>query len=74
MKDGVCPMCKSTEVYTADYTFRAYGQILQLTLPAGATEFTPYVCTNCGFTAMYADEGADLAKVRKAKDWKKVTK
>jgi len=37
MKDGVCPMCKSTEVYTNDdSTFRASGQIVKLEIPSGS--------------------------------------
>lgn len=73
MKDGVCPMCRFPEIYTTDSTFRAAGQIVRLAMPSGEKEFRPYVCTNCGFTAMYIDEAADLAAVRKDKDWKKVT-
>ena len=70
MKDGHCPMCKSTEIYTSDQiTFRASGQIVRLE----ATEFSPYVCTNCGFVAMYADDLDFLAALRKAKEWKKVS-
>jgi hypothetical protein len=75
MKDGVCPMCKSTDVYTSDeILFRAYGQIVKLGVPSGEMELSPYVCANCGFAAMFGDDMDKVAEVRKAKEWKKVKK
>jgi len=70
MKDGHCPMCKSTEIYTSDeITFRSSGQILRLE----DKELSPYVCANCGFAALYATDADYLAGLRKAKEWKKVS-
>ena len=70
MKDGHCPMCQSTEIYTSDeITFRASGQIVRLE----TMEFKPYVCINCGFASLYADDTDELAKLTKAKEWKKVS-
>ena len=68
MKDGHCPMCKSTEVYAslAD-NFRAGPNLVDVT---DELTFVPYLCRSCGFTAMYVDDLDDLADL--SEDWKRV--
>ena len=78
MKNGHCPMCNSEQVYKNESVlFRAHGGILELEDDDGEDplhfNFTPYICLDCGFTALYADYPDNLSVVRKAKDWKKVS-
>jgi predicted nucleic-acid-binding Zn-ribbon protein len=77
MKDGHCPMCKSTEIYkNGTLSFRASGQSLELENEDGddklGFEFAPYICLNCGFAALYVDFPDDLSVLRKTKGWEKV--
>ena len=76
MKDGKCPMCNSTEVYANhSVNFRASGQIVDLEDEGGEDEleatFIPYICKNCGFTAMYVEDMDDIKGLPKIKGWKK---
>ncbi len=79
MKNGKCPMGNATEVYAnVSVLFRASGQIVDIedddgndVLEAG---LIPYICTNCGFTAMYLEDMEDIKDLPKKKGWKKVIK
>lgn len=61
MKDGICPMCKSNEVYMTENknNLRA-GSLEGLTFSTGEGRdrvyyhFDTYVCLNCGYTALFA--------------------
>lgn len=72
MKNGICPMCQSTEVYVnATHTWG-----LMLEGPRGRSDIagancSAYVCKNCGFTALYTNSiiGGDLSEDL---GWKKV--
>ena len=79
MKDGKCPVCNSTEVYTSGkYTFRAGGQVLELSVWVGNNvthiQFQPYLCKNCGHTELIANWPADLSVLDKDQEWEKVVK
>ncbi len=62
MKDGICPMCKSNEVYmTENRKNLDVGDAAGLSFSAGEGRspdvnyhFDTYVCLNCGYTAMFA--------------------
>lgn len=76
MKDGHCRMCGSTEVYTNDAVcFLSSNAPLYLKNELGSvvpqTPFVAYLCTNCGYTALYAKELAVLKELPQAKGWKK---
>jgi len=77
MKNGKCPMCNSTDVYANQtVNFRASGQIVDLEDDDGndelGTEFVPYICMNCGFTALYVEDLDDVKDLPKMKGWKRV--
>jgi predicted nucleic-acid-binding Zn-ribbon protein len=81
MKDGHCPMCKSSEVYSNPY-IRFYGSNTRVYLMAEdrntkadvQAHFTPYICMGCGFTAMYVNDMNDIKDLPKLEGWKKVAK
>ncbi len=79
MKDGHCPMCNSTEVY-ANPAERFWAHSAKVHLADAddtahiVTPFIPYVCLNCGFTAMYAEDMDVLKEIPKTKGWSKVGK
>jgi hypothetical protein len=61
MKDGICPMCKSNEVYMSENDKSRGGSVDEVAFSAGETRspdvyysFDTYVCLNCGYTAMFA--------------------
>ena len=59
MKSGICPKCKSEEVYV-DSSAR-HGVIV----PISTYHQTDlYVCADCGYLEYYALTGFDLQKVR----------
>ncbi len=61
MKDGICPKCKSEEVYV-DYGMR-HGVIIPIhTFAPHPTKL--YVCAECGYLEFYAQTGHDLSKVK----------
>ncbi len=77
MKNGHCPMCNSEEVYAnPSLKFRARGSIVDMTDDDGVDDlgaaFTPYICTNCGFTAMFVEDMEDIKDLPQTKGWKKV--
>jgi predicted nucleic-acid-binding Zn-ribbon protein len=79
MKDGKCPMCGSSEVYENHATeFLASNNNVRLKDDHGnivpSTTFIPYICVNCGFTAMYAKDMEALKELPKAEGWKKATR
>ncbi len=72
MKSGHCPMCDSNEVYANPKAqFWAGSQFVDLEDELG---LMAYVCAECGFIAMYADEMDDLKSMIKGKGWTKVTR
>ncbi len=78
MRDGHCPMCNSTEVYSnKSINFRASGQLLDLEDEDGIADleayFIPYICMGCGFTALYVEDLNEISDLPQTKGWKKVS-
>ncbi len=79
MKDGHCPMCRSNDVY-AGRAVRFFSSNAKVQLvdenhfPNPPTAFTPYICLQCGFTAMYAMDMEAIMNLPNAKGWEKVSK
>lgn len=77
MKNGHCPMCNSNEVYTNPSTrFFSSSARVRLVDDNGAPNpssiaFVPYICMNCGFTAMYVEHMNDIKDLPKTKGWEK---
>lgn len=61
MKDGICPKCKSEEVYI-DKAIR-HGIIVSIQMLAAHPTHL-YVCADCGYLEFYAQTGFDLQKVK----------
>lgn len=60
MKDGICPKCKSGEVYTsADDTHGIRVPLSWRDVPTNL-----YVCTVCGYLEFYVQYESDLEKIR----------
>jgi ribosomal protein S27AE len=79
MKDGRCPMCNSNEVYANHkVTFHASNTKVYLEDADGNVDieaaFVPYICMDCGFTAMYVNDMNDIKDLPKLEGWKKVAK
>jgi predicted nucleic-acid-binding Zn-ribbon protein len=77
MKNGCCPMCQSTDIYTnPTVNFRASGSYVDLEDHSGREDlgitFIPYLCLRCGFTAMYVESLDELEDLPKTEGWKKV--
>ncbi len=75
MKNGKCPVCNSMTVYTnSNALLRASGSSLQLIEPYSElnTYLTPYVCTQCGFVAMFVKRIDQLIDLPNAKGWEQV--
>ena len=83
MKDGICPMCKSNEVYMTENDKSRGGSVDEVAFSAGEGRspdvyyhFDTYVCLNCGYTALFARDafpgGPGLSFLKIAKGWKKV--
>ena len=81
MKDGRCPMCNSTEVY-ANHTVRFFSSNSKVYLrdengnpnPKTGPAFVPYICINCGYSAMYVQEMEAITGLPTTTGWEKVTK
>ncbi len=61
MKSGVCPKCKSEEVYID--SLGNHGIVIPLGIIAGHTVHL-YVCADCGYLEFYAQTGHDLSRVK----------
>lgn len=76
MKNGTCPKCNSTTVYTkrqgisfaSDTYF--YVRISSERMSRSVSEVDHYICTTCGYVELYIEDKTKLEAV--AKDWKKV--
>ena len=74
MKDGTCPKCNSTTVYTKRKGM-SYGDggvhvYISSQMVSRAVQVDHYLCTTCGYFEAYVEDKDKLAAV--AKDWKKV--
>lgn len=60
MKDGVCPKCRSAEIYTsADDT---HG--VRVPIPWRDVDTNLYVCAECGYLEFYVQHETDFEKIR----------
>jgi hypothetical protein len=76
MKNGHCPMCNTNEVYAnPTVIFFASSNRLRLRDEDGnvlpQATFIPYICMNCGFTAMYVQSTEEI-KGLLSQGWEKV--
>ena len=68
MKDGVCPKCKSNEVYFRTPPRTDANSVIYIRLMVEA-RLTYYVCTNCGYVEQYIEEPGKLQRI--AETWTK---
>jgi predicted nucleic-acid-binding Zn-ribbon protein len=75
MKDGHCPMCNSSEVYT-NQVVKFYGSNTKVYLMDDGRKFDiqAHFCMNCGFTAIYVQDMETIKDLPKTAGWTKVTK
>ena len=74
MKNGKCPMCNSTEVYTnSESEFMASSDSVDLHDIDNELRIylTPYVCIKCGFVAMFADDMDEIKNLPDEKGWER---
>jgi len=76
MKNGLCPKCGSSDVYTQNkgiYT-RKSGELpahLHINISTfSSADFDNYLCAACGYIESYVADLSDLPKI--ASKWKKV--
>ena len=73
MKNGRCPMCNSTEVYSNPKAeLRASTYLVELEDEENEIYLVAYVCKDCGFTAMFVEDLTDIKDLPKMKGWKRV--
>ena len=70
-------MCNSNEVYTTTaFKLMSSNAVVYSRGDTGniipKTPFVPYICLNCGFTALYAMDLEALKEIPNAKGWAKV--
>jgi predicted nucleic-acid-binding Zn-ribbon protein len=75
MKDGKCPKCNSTRVYTKQQGISfgdggVYVYISSEWASKPVKQVDHYVCADCGYYESYISDKAKLEAV--AKDWTKV--
>lgn len=76
MKDGICPNCKSSQVYNSDFIPLQAGEgRLGLYNPKGTNfQMQVFLCVNCGHIEFGVEEKSlgKLAELVKSDKWKKV--
>lgn len=66
MKQGKCPKCGSTNVYTADDLLLKSGPFGSNTIPISLTAMAAldnYVCVDCGLVESYVAEKSMLKRI-----------
>jgi hypothetical protein len=82
MKNGICPMCQSNEVYMTDDddNLGEHGLLMfsgWIDREMGSYASDLYVCLTCGYMALFArptvykGKHQELMFLQKAKGWKK---
>ncbi len=72
MKNGQCPMCKSTEVYVNEtHTWGLMLEGARGRADTVAANCSAYICKNCGFIALY--ENSLTFGFAEDVGWKKVS-
>ena len=77
MKNGKCPMCNLSEVYSnPEAEFRASGDLVQLSDIDNELQIylIPYICMNCGFAAMFVQDMDEIKDLPETEGWEKVKK
>ncbi len=72
MKDGICPKCHSTNVFTKERG-TWWGEGLRLStrfMDKVDLHYQTYICTECGYFENYVTDKDELAKV--AEKWERV--
>lgn len=75
MKNGKCPICNASDVYTnSESEFRASGSLLTLTDIDNELEIdlAPYICIKCGFAAMFVPDLDQLRELPQMQNWERV--
>ncbi len=73
MKSGVCPKCKSTNVYAGSKVPWKKGAQAQYAIKvsaASAAALDHYVCTDCGYVERYVCSSSDLETI--SRKWPRV--
>ncbi len=75
MKEGICPKCQSSEVYSGASIKMKGGAYGCNTFPLGGplrghVALDNYVCFQCGYVESYVGNKSDLEKIRSS--WEKV--
>jgi len=71
MKQGKCPKCGSTDVYSGEGIAFKSGPFGSNSIPVGLTSIAAldnYVCTSCGLVESYVSEKAKLKEITKRWD------
>lgn len=70
MKNGTCPKCNSSQVYSKPHALD------KVTLDSKNVEYVNYVCAECGYFETYITDQVALKKIplraEKIGDWKKI--
>ena len=72
MKDGICPKCKSNEVYSGANISLKSGPFGSNSIPISLTSIAAldnYVCTHCGYLESYVLDSKKLQEI--SKKWHK---
>ncbi|MDD4769376.1 MAG: hypothetical protein PHT52_06250 [Eubacteriales bacterium] len=64
MKNGICPRCHSTQVYSSSKLRAETGNASSIPLSFfRSIPLDNYVCTNCGYVESYVSEPEMLARI-----------
>ena len=66
MKDGKCPKCGSTEVYSGADVYPKTGPFTSNAIPISLTSIAAldnYVCTDCGYVERFIAETGKLKEI-----------
>lgn len=72
MKDGKCPKCGSTEIYSHEGMLLKGGPFGSNSIPISLTSMAAldnFVCTDCGLVESYVADEDKLSEI--SKKWKK---
>lgn len=72
MKDGKCPKCTSTEIYSQEAMLLKGGPFGSNSIPISLTSMAAldnFVCADCGLVESYVADGDKLLEI--SKKWKK---
>jgi predicted nucleic-acid-binding Zn-ribbon protein len=73
LKDGICPKCKSDEVYSGGEILLKSGPFGSNSIPIGLTSIAAldnFVCTTCGYVESYVLGSKKLKEI--SEKWPKV--